>query len=171
MDSPVPARTRGAAQRERGVFTFVEVLLATLVLALAATATAYWVETVNGLTVDTDEQTVGASITKVMEGVLAPLLFREPGGGVFGPEGGETLLDYDDIDDFHLLTANPPIGPDRLPQSDLVDWQVAVTVEAVDPATLAPVASGDLRRIRVAVERKGRPVTECWWLRARAPTE
>ncbi len=157
--------------RERGFFTFVEMLLATLVLALAATATAYWVEMVNGLTLDADEQTVGQSLVKVMEGILAPLAFREPGSQNFGPEPGERLGDYDDLDDFHGLVASPPLDPQREPQDELGEWSVALIVEPVDPETLQVAGTSDLRRVRVTAERKGRMVAESWWLRARAPAE
>lgn len=159
------------SERERGIFTFAEILLATLVLAMAATATAYWVETVNGLSLDSDEQTVGASVVKVMEGIISPLAFREPGGGQFGPESGESLADYDDLDDFHELVLGPPVDEDRNPQTELSDWSVTITVEIVDPVSLMVVPSSDLRRVRIAVTRKERPVADAWWLRARSPFE
>ncbi|MBI4880911.1 MAG: hypothetical protein HY812_14835 [Planctomycetes bacterium] len=167
---PALAATR-RGPRERGFFTFIEMLLATLVLALAATATAYWVETVNGLSMDADEQTVGQSLVKVMEGIVAPLAFREPGGMNFGPEPGEQLGDYDDLDDFHGLMASPPLDFQRQPQATLAEWSVAIVVEPVDPETLQVTATSDLRRVRVTAERKGRTVAESWWLRARAPAE
>jgi hypothetical protein len=157
--------------RERGIFSFVEILIATLILALAATATAYWVETVNGLGQDANEQAIGLSVVKVMEAVIGTLPFREPGGTTFGPEPGETLARFDDVDDFHGFRATPPIDGDRAPQPDLVDWTVEVTVQAVDPVTLAAVASSDLRRVRVRATRSSRPVADVWWLRARAPEE
>lgn len=157
--------------RERGVFSLVEVLLATLILALAATATAYWVETVNGLGADADEQTLGLSIVKVVESIIAPLSFREPGSTNFGPEPGESLGSFDDIDDFSAWLASPPIDATRQPQNGLSDWTVQVTVEIVDPETLAVVSNSDLRRVRVTATRKARVVAEVWWLRARSPFE
>ena len=157
--------------RERGIFTFAEVLLATLILALAATATAYWVGTVTNLSTDADEQTVGVSLVKTMEGVVAPLLFREPGTSNFGPEPGESLADFDDVDDFHGLKLMPPIDSDRLPLPDLKDWELSITVEIVDPDDLKVVMASDLRRIRVVAKRKQRPVVDVWWLRARSPFE
>lgn len=160
-----------AARRERGIFSFVEVLLATLVLALAATATAYWVETVNNLRQDAAEQTVGLALVKVMEGILQPLPFREPGTAALGPEPGEVLDEFDDLDDFHGLVASPPLDNDRRPQSEYADWEVRVTVEPVDPATLAVVAESDLRRVRIVAAHDGRPIAGGWWLRARSPLE
>lgn len=159
------------ARRERGIFTFAEVLLATLVLALAATATAYWVETVNNLSGDSDEQTVGLSLMKSIESVITPLAFREPGTLNFGPEPGETIADFDDLDDFNGLVMSPPIDADRAPLTEFDDWSVSIVVEIVNPDTLEVVTSSDLRRIRVSAERKQRPVAAVWWLRARSPFE
>ncbi len=160
-----------AASRERGIFSFVEILIATMILALSATATAYWVETVSGLGRDADEQAIGLSVVKVMETVIGTLAFREPGGTSFGPEPGEILGRYDDVDDFAGFLASPPIDGERKPQADLVDWIVSVTVEPVDPVSLAAVTSSDVRRVRVYVSHAGRSIADVWWLRTRAPEE
>jgi len=165
------SRTAPRLNRERGIFTFAEVLIATLILALAATTTAYWVATVTNLVTDADEQTVGMSLAKTMEGVVSPLLFREPGSANFGPEPGESLADFDDVDDFNGLVLIPPVDSDRLPLPDLLDWKLRIVVEIVDPDDLSVVAASDLRRVRVIAERKQRVVVDVWWLRARSPFE
>lgn len=157
--------------RERGFFTLVEVLLATLILALSATATAYWVETVSNLGRDSDEQTIGLSVVQVLEGLLSPLPYREPDGVGFGAEAGESLLTFDDLDDFHGLVSSPPLNGDRAPQLELGEWTTRITVTEVDPITLQPGTNTDLRMVRIEVERAGREITKSWWLRARAPTE
>lgn len=167
----VAAGATGRTSRERGLFSLVEVLLAMLVLALCATATAYWVETVNNLSADADEQTIGLALVKAVEGMTRHLPFREPGSDHFGPEQGERLADYDDLDDFHLLTSSPPLDAARDPQASLTAWTVEMRVEPVNAATLAVVSASDLRRVRVRVEHAGRPVADAWWLRARAPLE
>jgi len=163
---------RAGQRRERGIFSLVEVLLATLVLALSATTTAYWVETVGNLGTDADEQTIGLTIARTMEGIISPLAFREPGGGSsLGPEVGESLLEFEDIDDFNGFTSNPPIDGDRSPQSAFVNWTVSVSVEPVDSTTLNVVSTSDVRRVRVIATRKGREIKDVWWLRTRSPSE
>lgn len=160
-----------AGSRERGIFSLVEVLLATVVLALAATSTAYWVETVGNLGRDADEQTIAGTVLKTVEATILPKAFREPGSTSFGPESGEALQIFDDVDDFHRLASSPPFDSNLAPLTALVDWRIEVAVEIVDPATLEVVANSDLRRIRVAVLHKGNLVAETWWLRARSPLE
>jgi hypothetical protein len=126
---------------------------------------------VGQLGADADEQTIALANVQVMEAMLTPLSFREPGGGVFGAEGGETLATFDDLDDFHGQAFAPPIDGNKQPQASLAGWQTLVTVADVDPATLLPDAGTDLRRVGIVVEHAGKAVAESWWLRARSPFE
>jgi hypothetical protein len=158
-------------RRERGVFSFVEVLLASLVLALSATATAYWVETVNSLTYDADEQTVAGALVKIAEGVIASKPFREKGSNTFGPESGETLATFDDLDDFHGLVSSPPFDADLAPQTALGDWKTSVTIQGYNPLNGQPNQNGDLRVIKVIVEHRSREVLTATWLRTRGALE
>lgn len=167
---PIGARA-GRHARERGIFTFVEIMLATLVLALAATATAYWVESVNELNTGADEAVIGNALVKTMEEILAPLPFREPGGTTFGPEPGESLATYDDLDDFYRSAFKPPLNKDRGVQSEYGTWSVSVEVAEVDPTTLLPATDTDMLRIKVSAKRNERVITEAYWLRARAALE
>lgn len=161
----------GRHARERGIFTFVEIMLATLVLALAATATAYWVESVNELTMGAEEAVVGDALVKTMEEILAPLPFREPGGTTFGPEPGESLATYDDLDDFYRGAFSPPLNKDRGVQADYGTWTVEVHVAEIDPITLQTANDTDMVRVKVTAMRKDRVITEGYWLRARSALE
>lgn len=160
-------------RRERGIFSLVEVLLATIVLALSATATAYWVETVGNLARESDDRTVAETLVKNLESVIQPLPFREPGTPLtsLGPERGEDLSTFDDVDDFHGFVSSPPIDAERSPISSLSAWEVEIDVRSVSPSDLEPVTSGDLRRVTVIVRRGGDEVARDSWLRARSPFE
>ncbi len=161
-------------RRERGVFSLIEVLLASLVLALSATATAYWVETVGNLTRDADEQTVGNGLAQVVSSFLANKAFREPGsdGSTFGAEANEqSPLAFDDIDDFADAKFSPPLDETLQPQSALADWTTTIEVVPVDVDTLVPVDRSNLLMIRVTAEHAGRVIAHSWWLRARSPFE
>jgi len=158
-------------RRERGLFSFVEVLLASLVLALSATATAYWVETVNSLSTDADEQTIAGSVLKIAEGVIGSKAFREKGTTTIGPESGETLATYDDIDDFHGLVSSPPFDGALQSQTPLAGWSTTVTVRGVDVMTGQASTTSPLRIVTVSVTRNGKEVAKTAWLRARSPFE
>lgn len=165
---------RSRARRERGLFSLVEILLASIVLALSATATAYWIETVGNLSSDADEQTVGNGLVQVIAGFLANKAFREPGseGSSLGPEPNEQVITaYDDVDDFAGLVCSPPLDDSLVPQSDLDTWSTRIDVTPVDADTLSPTNASDLRMVTVTALHKGRVVSQCWWLRARSPFE
>ena len=162
---------RRARSRERGLFTLFEVMMATIILAMAATATAYWVETVSGLSGDAGDQTKGLSVIQVVESAMRPLAFREPGTTTIGPEPGETLADFDDIDDFHGLVSSPPFDPDLAPNTELSGWKVSITVTEVGASDLEESGGSDLRQIHVVVSDETRVVSESWWLRARSTYE
>lgn len=172
------ARAGAEARRgERGIFSFVEILIATLILALSATATAYWVETVSHLSNDADEQTIGSSLVKIVEGVLGPKAFHEPNATTWGPETGETLATYDDIDDFNGLVSSPPFDAALNTMPDAA-WKVRITVENYSSTATGPVlmpgstsSTADLRGITVVVEHNTREIARGFWLRARSPFE
>lgn len=160
-----------AGRRERGLFTFVEIMLATIILAMAATATAYWVETVGGLSRDASDQTLGGAVIQVVETLLLPLPFREPGTTAIGPEAGENLALFDDLDDFDGLVASPPFDGEKQTQTELAGWSVRIDVVCVDPVTLVETGASDMKRVAVTVEHNGMVVAESWWLRARSVFE
>lgn len=69
---------------------------------------------------------------------MAGATFNDPLGGsaVFGPESGETLATYDDIDDFDGQTFSPPIDSMRQPIEDLSRYSQSITVVPVYPNKL-----------------------------------
>jgi hypothetical protein len=160
------------------VFSFVEILLATIVLALSATATAYWMETTTNLTRDADEQTIGAALVKIVETMASSKAFSEPGSTNFGPESGETLTGFDDLDDFHGLVADPPFDADGKTMPEFAGWRVSCTVANFDPEAAegsgeASPRTGDtgVRSLTVVVDRAGREVARAFLVRARSASE
>ena len=83
-----------------------------------------------------------------------------------GPEPGEfTINDYDDVDDFHLLTNDPPYADSVAWDGSALPFTVTVTVDYVDltdPDT--PVGTPTLaKRVAVTVRERadaplGRPL-------------
>jgi prepilin-type N-terminal cleavage/methylation domain-containing protein len=67
------------------------------------------------------------------------LSFDDPGTATttFGPEGGETLATYDDLDDFNAQTFNPPIDAMRQPIASQSQYTQVVRVVPVFPNKLS----------------------------------
>ena len=55
----------------------------------------------------------------------------------FGPEGGETLTSYDDLDDFDGQTINPPIDALRTSIPNMSQYSQVINVDPVDPNNLS----------------------------------
>lgn len=64
---------------------------------------------------------------------MAGLSFNDPAfaSSYFGPEPGETLESYNDLDDFDGQTLNPPIDAARLPIAGMAQYSQAITVVPV----------------------------------------
>jgi hypothetical protein len=75
---------------------------------------------------------------------------------VFGPEPGEagaSRAQFDDVDDYHNWTESPPQFKDGGAIPSLAGWTRRVTVEHIDPDTMAPCGATDrgVKRISVIV--------------------
>lgn len=162
------------------MFSFVEILLATIVLALSATATAYWMESTTNLSRDADEQTIGSALVKIVETMAGTKSFAERGSTNFGPESGETLTSFDDLDDFHGLVSTPPFDAEGKLMTDFADWTVKCSVVVFDPSAAptgggaaALAASGEtgLRSLTIVIEHKSREVARGFVVRTRSAFE
>ena len=106
-----PHRGRG---RGRG-FTLIEAALTTAITGIA------FVAIMELFSACTQQNRVGTNMTTAMllaghvQETMAGLAFNDPvlGRGTFGPETGQTLVSYDDIDDFDGQNFNPPIDAMR----------------------------------------------------------
>lgn len=74
----------------------------------------------------------------VQEG-MANLSFSDPilGKSVFGPESGETLPNFDDVDDFDGQTISPPIDSMRTAIPELSQYSQVIGIDPVDPNSLS----------------------------------
>ncbi len=109
--------------------------------------------------------TATALATQLLSEITQNFYLDPAGFGVFGPESGEAGSSralFDDVDDYHNWTASPPQMKDGTAISGLTNWTRTVTVEHVDPDTLAPCGAADrgVKRITVTVtDPRGIPTT------------
>ena len=152
-------------------FSLIEVLIAILLvgLAIASLVTANSAFTkANGAGVELS--TAEFLIEQIRElSILLPVIDPD-GGSIFGPEAGETLADYDDLDDFDGASFSPPIGADRNVLNDLASFSQQITVENVSASDFEQVEidhSSDFVRVTVKVFLNSRQISSARWLRAR----
>ncbi len=153
-------------------FSLIEVLIAILLvgLAIASLVTANSAFTkANGAGVELS--TAEFLIEQIRElSILLPVIDPNTGVSTFGPEGAETLADYDDLDDFDGASFSPPIGADRNVLNDLASFSQQITVENVDASDFEQVVSDHgsyFVRVTVTVFLNTRQISSVRWLRTR----
>mgnify|MGYP001103621247 CR=1 FL=1 len=152
-------------------FSLIEVLIAILLVGLAMAAlmasnTAF--TKANGA--GTDLSTAEFLVEQIRElTTLLPVVDPESEDWAFGPEAGETLAIYDDLDDFDGTSFSPPIDADRNPLNDLAAYSQQVTVENVNASNFEQVKADTYTsfvRVTVRVYLNSKEITSASWLRA-----
>lgn len=154
-------------------FTLVEALIAVLLVGLAiaslmAANSAFTMANDAG----TDLSTAEFLVEQIKE-LTALLPVVDPNTGdtaPFGPETGETLATYDDLDDFDGANYSPPINADRSLLNDYATFSQQVTVENVSASNFEQVVSdhgSSFVRVTVSVYQNSQLITSASWLRAR----
>ena len=153
-------------------FSLIEVLFAVLLvgLAIASLMAANGAFTkANGA--GTDQSTAEFLVGQIRElTMLLPVVDPETETTTFGPETGETLATYDDLDDFDGASFSPPINADRAALSQFSAFSQQVKVENVSASNFEQVVadhSSNFVRVTVSVYLNSREISSASWLRAR----
>jgi type II secretory pathway pseudopilin PulG len=135
--SQAHARFGRAIQRRAG-FTLIEAALALMIVGVGVVASmrlfASCGQENRVATNMTSAMLLGQNIREAMNG----LAFNDPytDTTVFGPEAGETLSNYNDLDDFDAQTFNPPIDSLRRTITAMSQYTQVVTVAPIFPNKL-----------------------------------
>jgi hypothetical protein len=156
-----------AARPRRTGFTLIEAALVTSIVGIGVLAMLQL------LAAGTTSNSAGAEMTTALN--LAKGI-REMSMGLafvddvtptnWGPDAGETIGTYDDIDDLDGAVFNPPIDAMRLTLNDYANWEQRVTVQSVDEDRItlpAPNGTTPASRITVLLMHNGKRVTEISW--------
>lgn len=153
-------------------FTLIEVLIAVMLVGLAIAS----LMAANGAFTEangagTDQTTAEFLIGQIRElTMLLPVVDPEDEIAIFGPETGETLATYDDLDDFDGANFSPPISVERTSLSQFSAFNQQVTVENVSASNFEQVVadhSSNFVRVTVSVFLNSRQISSASWLRAR----
>jgi MSHA pilin protein MshD len=123
--------------RRRG-FTMIEAGLTTIIVGVGIAASMSLFGACSMQNINASQSTTAMMLADNIQEAMANLSFADPitGTTTFGPEGGETLASYDDVDDFDGLTISPPIDATRASLTDLSQYSQVIAVTPVDPNNL-----------------------------------
>ena len=82
--------------------------------------------------------TVAAMLAQHVQEMVADLPISDPSSGTmnFGPEVGETIATYDDVDDFDGTTLSPPLDSTRTPLAGMSAYSQKISVYPVSAKQL-----------------------------------
>ena len=153
-------------------FSIIEVLIAIMLvgLAIASLVAANSAFTkANGAGVDLSTSEFLLEQIKELTALL-PVVDPNTGITTFGPETGEALADYDDLDDFDDATFSPPIDTQRNTLNNFDTFSQQITVENVNPSDFEDVVtdhSTNFVRVTAKVFQGSTEIISASWLRAR----
>ena len=160
-------------RRKRFGFTLLEVLISTILIGLAISAllAANGSSTrINGAGVN---MTTAEFLLEQIRELTAVLPAIDPvtGTDTFGPEAGETLADYDDVDDFNSVGPIPAIDAARVSLTDFSSFSQQISVSKVNDNNFSLAVDDDdpnshFIRVTVSVRQNGIEVCNASWIRA-----
>lgn len=154
--------------RARRGFTLIEAALVTVIIGVGVMGMLQLLAVGSISNANGAEQTTGLNLAKSIRELSLGLAFADPLTPThWGPESGETLASYDDLDDLDGASFSPPISALRTTAVADNAWSQSVTVQTVDPDLLTasvPKGSQPAARVTVTVSHHGQAVCDVSWI-------
>jgi type II secretory pathway pseudopilin PulG len=158
-------RTRAST----GAFTLVEVLISSVLMALALVALMTAFGSSTAVTQKTEEIARAGFLADQIRELLIALPFSDlDGTPAWGLESGESAgYPFDDLDDVAGTMFSPPILSDGSVISDLTGWSQIVSMQSVNETNFNQAVtngSASVVRVSVVVQRGDQVLAELAWL-------
>jgi len=180
MDAKFPIPTRRSVRP--GGFTLIEAALVTCIIGFGVVSMMRLLAAGTLSNTEATEITIANALAgniHELTQLSSKMAFRDPSNSpsapppyTFGPEAGETLATYDDVDDFGGpagagTTFSPPIDARRQTIPNMTGWSQFIKVENVDQNSLTlvvPNGTSKVVRVTVTVSHRGRALCTSSWL-------
>lgn len=134
----------------------IEAALTTIIVGVGIAASMSLFGACSMQNISASQSTTAMMLAGNIQEAMANLSFADPitGTMTFGPEGGETLASFDDVDDFDGQNLSPPIDSTRATIPDLSQYSQLISVTPVDPnnlTTTLPKTTTTRTAVRVQV--------------------
>src|SRR5436190_18862958 len=132
---PKAANGRRTGLSTRTGFTLLESALATIIIGVGVLAVMGLFDACTQQNAQGARSTTAMMLAGHIQELMEGLPFCDPvkGAATFGPETGESLATFNDVDDFDGQTFNPPIDSTRTAVASLSQYSQVVTVMPVYP--------------------------------------
>lgn len=156
---------RGGRYRVRSL-TLVESVVSVAIVGLMLVAALNAVGASKATQRRMADRTRGMFLAQDLMAEILQKAYEEPGGAIsLGPDAGETTGDrteFDDVDDYHGWSSEPPMSADGTKLPDLTGWKREVNVVWVDRTDFAQtkVSESGVKLITVRVSYRGAMVAE-----------
>jgi type II secretory pathway pseudopilin PulG len=127
--------TRTIIRRRCAGFTLIEAAMAVAIVGLGVLASMSLFAACTQQTAAATRSTTALMLATHVQEAMVGLSFSDPGTATlhWGPEAGESLATYNDVDDFDGKTFNPPIDSQRAAIPSQSQWSQQVDVMPIDP--------------------------------------
>jgi type II secretory pathway pseudopilin PulG len=156
---------------KKNAFTIIEALIAIILVGIAIAslvAASNSFTKANGAAAELSTAEFLVEQIKELTALL-PLTDPNTGTSTFGPEAGETLANYNDLDDFDGSIFSPPINTAREVLSDFAGFSQQITVQNVSNMDFQQVVadhSSYFVRTTVKILLNSKEIISASWIRA-----
>lgn len=149
-------------------FTLIEAALVTTIISVGVVALLQLLATGTVTNTSSTEITTGLHLAKSVREMMFGMRYCDENVPLnFGPESGESLATYDDVDDFNGAVLNPPRDARRAQVANMSGWEQRVFVQKVDEDCLTLILPNSVispaARVTVKVFHHGKEVADARW--------
>ncbi|MFA5554503.1 MAG: type II secretion system protein [Phycisphaerae bacterium] len=153
-----------------GGFSMIEVLIAIMLVGIAVVSIVASSGSLTQVNAAGAELSTAEFLIEQIRELTDLLPVKDPQTpNNFGPEAGESLINYDDVDDFHNPAGfKPPISANRQVLTDFAAYSQQVIVEYVhqnDFSLVDDTRTSNFVRVTVKVLLNGNEISSASWLR------
>ncbi|MCH9021921.1 MAG: type II secretion system protein [Planctomycetes bacterium] len=149
----------------RGGFSYIEVIISAVIISVLLVAALRLFGILGRSQAAANEMEIAAHLAvELIEEITESNYADRSNTNVFGPEPAQVGPDrtlYDDVDDYHNWSANPPLDHFGQPYTQYGDFTRSVQVQYIKAAdfSLTTVADEGFKQVVVTVSRNGRELT------------
>ena len=153
--------------RNRAGFTLLESTISAVLAGVLMVSALQALGASRRREISTADRVLGQQLAGSLINEIMLQAYQDPDtvpSAVLGPEPSESNADrvlFDDVDDYAGWKSSPPNDRNGSVTPGFSDWARSVTVQWIDPGTLAVTSAGftGLKQITVTVSKSGKPIT------------